>query len=83
MSKHQQQVQPQVQPQVASPKVVALPVTQAQLQAIMDGAFAYLESVTQRPMLEIVEKIANTTLDAELPALLTYLAGKGIITVAP
>ncbi len=57
-------------------------MTEAQLKAILDATFAYLESKTSQPILKMVEGMANTTLDAEIPAILAYLASKALVVAA-
>jgi hypothetical protein len=57
-----------------------IPVSEAQVKAIVDGAFALLESKTQRPFIKEIETVAQSSMDAMMPAIYQFLITKGIVT---
>lgn len=58
-----------------------IPLTQAQLQAIVAGIFSYLESkVSTRPALLLATEIVAAAVNGELPALYAWLKAQGIVS---
>jgi len=52
-------------------------MNEAQIRAVLDMAFAYLESKTSQPLLKILEVMLGNGLDAEIPDFLAYLQAHG------